>query len=204
MEINSMNAENCFCNPKQFKNSVFMRIMILKCLVMVISESMKGCLGRESLGVVRFSHWKPREPRKPRDENLKQPLSQDEQKSTSSRVFGKGVSKKEFQKRSFTWYVPCVPRYVPFASETEEEHPKELGDETPFPIALSVRKRSVTKGVRTGYLAHVPRYLAFLLADLKRDTPRNFDMKRLIRNAFSELGCTRRGSYSAKGRASAF
>ena len=26
----------------------------------------------------------------------------------------------------------------------------------------------------------------FLLAELKRDTPRNFDMKRLIRNAFSE------------------
>ena len=32
----------------------------------------------------------------------------------------------------------------------------------------------------------------FLLAELKRDTPRNFDMKRLIRNAFSErpiIGC---------------
>ena len=27
----------------------------------------------------------------------------------------------------------------------------------------------------------------FLLAELKKDTPRNFDMKRLIRNAFSEL-----------------
>ena len=26
----------------------------------------------------------------------------------------------------------------------------------------------------------------FLLAELKRDTPRNSDMKRLIRNAFSE------------------
>ena len=47
-----------------------------------------------------------------------------------------GCSEKEFQKRSFRWYVPCVPRYVPFASETEKEHPKELRDETPFPKRL--------------------------------------------------------------------
>ena len=25
-----------------------------------------------------------------------------------------GCSEKEFQKRNFRWYVPCVPRYVPF------------------------------------------------------------------------------------------
>ena len=30
-----------------------------------------------------------------------------------------------------------------------------------FPNALSVRKRSVTKGVCSGYLAHVPRYVPF-------------------------------------------
>ena len=57
----------------------------------------------------------------------------------------------------------------------------------PFPNALSVRKRSVTKGVCTGHLAHVPMQVRlFLLAELKRDTPRDFDMKRLVRNAFSE------------------
>ena len=72
-----------------------------------------------------------------------------------------------------------------FASETEKEHPEELRDETPFLNAKSVRRRSVTKEVCTGYLAMFPG-TSLLLAELKRDTPRNFDMKRLIRNAFYE------------------
>ena len=57
---------------------------------------------------------------------------------------------------------------------------------TPFPNALSVRKRSVTKGVCTGHLAHVPRYVPSYLQNSKGIPLGTSDMKRLIRNAFSE------------------
>ena len=85
----------------------------------------------------------------------------------SFQVFGKGV-----QKRSFRWYVPCVPRYVPFCLRNRKGIPLGTSrcnafSETPFPNALSVRKRSVTKGLCTGYLAHVPRYVPFYLQNSK-------------------------------------
>ena len=59
------------------------------------------------------------------------------------------------------WHVPCVPRSLLFASETEKKPPKELRGKTPFSNDPSVQKRSVTKGVCTGYLAHVPKYVPF-------------------------------------------
>ena len=75
-----------------------------------------------------------------------------------------GCSEKEFQKRSFRWYVPCVPRWkgIPLGTSRWNAFP-----ETPFPNALRVRKRSVTKGVCTGHLAHVPRYVPFYLQNSK-------------------------------------
>ena len=66
----------------------------------------------------------------------------------------------------------CVPRYVPFASETEKGYPRNFEMKRLFRNAFSetpfrVRKRSVTKGVCSGYLAHVPRYVPFYLQNLK-------------------------------------
>ena len=87
--------------------------------------------------------------------------------------------------------MPCVPGYIPFCLRNRKGTPQGTSawnafSETPFPNTLSVRKRSVTEGVCTGYQAHVPRYVPFYLADLKKDAPKNFDMKRLIRTAFAE------------------
>ena len=49
----------------------------------------------------------------------------------------------------------------------------------------SIRKRSVTKGVRTGYEASVSRPVPYYWQNSK-GISRNFDMKRLVQNAFSE------------------
>ena len=80
-----------------------------------------------------------------------------------------------------------------FASETEKEHLKELRDKTPFPK----RSKRSEKERDERSLNEVPgpcsQVHPFLLAELKRDTPRNFTMKRLIRNAFSERPKLRSG-----------
>ena len=74
-----------------------------------------------------------------------------------------------------------------FASATDKQHPKELRDKTPFP---KCSKKCSEKERDERSLHGVPgpcsQVCPFLLAELQRDTPRNFDMKRLIRNAFSE------------------
>ena len=93
-----------------------------------------------------------------------------------------GRSEKEFQKRSFRWYVPCVPRYVPFCLRNRKGIP-------PRNFEMKRPKRSEKERDERSLL-RVPgpcsQVRPFLLAELKRDTPRNFEMKRLIRNAFSE------------------
>ena len=78
--------------------------------------------------------------------------------------------------------MPCVPRSVLVASETEKENPEELRDETPF--------RAFGKGERSLHRVPGPcsQVRLFLLAELKRDTPRNFNMKRFnIRPFFAQI-----------------
>ena len=83
------------------------------------------------------------------------------------RVFGKGVSKKKFQ--VVRTLCSQVRSFLPPKQKRNTPRNFEMKclSETPFPNALSVRKRSVTTGVRTGYLAHVPRYVLFHLQTLK-------------------------------------
>ena len=75
-----------------------------------------------------------------------------------------------------------------FASETEKEHSKELRDKMPFRNAFSERSKRSEKECDKRSLHGVPgpcsQVRPFLLAELKKDTPRNFDMQRLIRNVF--------------------
>ena len=72
-----------------------------------------------------------------------------------------------------------------FASGTDNEHPKELRDKTPFPNARGVRKRSVRKEFARGTWPMFPGTSLFACTT-QRDIPRNFEIKRLIQNAFSE------------------
>ena len=37
-----------------------------------------------------------------------------------------GRSEKEFQKRSFRWYMPCLPRYVPVCIRTRKGTPQGI------------------------------------------------------------------------------
>ena len=62
-----------------------------------------------------------------------------------------------------------------------KEHPKELRDETPLPNEKERDERSLH-----GVPGPCSQVRPLLLAELKRDTPRNFDMNRLIWNAFYE------------------
>ena len=97
-----------------------------------------------------------------------------------------GCSEKGFQKRSLRWYVPCVPRYVPLCLRNRKGTTQGASRKT------TVSERSKRSGKerdgRSLHRVHGPFSQArpFLLAELKRYIPWNFDMKRLIWNAFSE------------------
>ena len=92
-------------------------------------------------------------------------------RGTHVRVFGKGVSEKEFQAvRALRSQVRSV-----LPPKQKRDTPRNFEMKRLFrnaiPNALSVRKRSVTKGVCTGYLAHVPRYVPFYLQNSKGIPP---------------------------------
>ena len=81
------------------------------------------------------------------------------------RVFGKGVSKKEFQ--VVRTLCSQVRSFLP--PKQKRNTPRNFEMKRLFRNAFyeRVRKRSVTKGVRMGYLAHVPRYVPFYLQTSK-------------------------------------
>ena len=87
--------------------------------------------------------------------------------------------------------MPCVPRYVPFRLQNRKGGtPRNFEMKRLFRNACSERSKRSEKERDKRSLHGAPgpcsQVRPFLLAELQRDAPRDFDMKRLIRNAFSE------------------
>ena len=105
---------------------------------------------------------------------------------STNRVFGKGISEKEFQ--VVRAWCSQVCSFVP--PKQKRNTPTNFETKRLFRNAFSERSKRSEKERDERSLHGVPgpcsQVRPFLLAELKRDTPRNFDMKGLIRNAFSE------------------
>ena len=101
-------------------------------------------------------------------------------------MFGKGVSEKEFQVvRALR---SQVRSFLP--PKQKRDTPRNFEMKRLFRNDFSEHSKRSEKERDKRSLHGVPgpcsQIRPFLLAELKRDTPKNFDMKRLIRNAFSE------------------
>ena len=90
-----------------------------------------------------------------------------------------GCSEKEFQKRSFRWYVPCVPRYVPFCLRKRKGTPQGTSRKNAFSERSKRSEKERDERSLDGVPGPCSQVRPFLLAELKRDTPGNFYMNRV-------------------------
>ena len=101
-----------------------------------------------------------------------------------------GVRKRSFRKGVSGSTCLVFPGTFLFASERTKGSPGNFDMKRLFRNTFSEHSKRSEKERDERSLHAVPgpcsQVRPFLLAELKRDTPRNFNMKRLIRNAFSE------------------
>ena len=92
-----------------------------------------------------------------------------------------GVRKRSFRKGVLGGACVVFPGTFLFASETEKEYPKELRDKGLFRNAFSERSKRLEKEHAERSLRGAPgpcsQVRPFLLAELTRDAPRNFDLR---------------------------